>query len=113
MMDSSRSVFGVPIQVQYDPHVLELVNVDAGDFLQKDGKPVALVHRVEGNGLASINASRPPGANGISGQGNLCTLTFKAIAAGDSKVSLVKVGAKDSLQANLPATGAEATVHVK
>ena len=113
MLDSSHNVFGVPMQVQYDPHVLELVNVDAGDFLQKDGKPVALVHRVEGNGLASINASRPPGANGIAGQGNLCTLTFKAIAAGDSKVSLVKVGAKDSLQANLPALGSEATVHVK
>lgn len=113
MLENGHNVFSVPMQVQYDPQVLELVNVDAGDFLQKDGKPVALVHRVEGNGLASINASRPPSANGVSGQGNLCTLTFKAVAAGDSKVTLVKVGAKDNLQANLPATGSEAVVHVK
>ena len=113
MLDNGHNVFSVPMQVQYDPHVLELVNVDAGEFLQKDGKPVALVHRVEGNGLASINASRPPSSNGVNGQGNLCTLTFKAVAAGDSKVTLVKVGAKDNLQANLPATGSEAVVHVK
>ena len=113
MLDHGTNVYSVPMQVQYNPSVLELVNVDAGDFLQKDGKPVALVHRVEGNGLASINASRPPSSNGVSGQGNLCTLTFKALSAGDSKVTLVKVGAKDAAQANLPATGSEATVHVK
>ena len=113
MLDHGTNVFSVPMTLQYNPSVLELVNVDAGDFLQKDGKPVALVHRVEGNGQASINATRPPSSNGVSGQGNLCTLTFKAVGAGDSKVTLVKVGAKDSLQNNLPATGSEATVHVK
>ncbi len=113
MLDHGTNVFSVPMQVQYNPSVLELVNVDAGNFLQQDGKPVALVHRVEGNGLASINATRPPSSNGVSGQGNLCTLTFKALSPGESKVTLVKVGAKDSLQGNLPATGSEATVHVK
>ncbi len=113
MLDHGSNVFSVPMTLQYNPAVLQLVNVDAGDFLQKDGKPVALVHRDEGNGQAYITATRPPSSNGVSGQGNLCTLTFKAVSAGDSKVTLVKVGAKDSLQNNLPATGSEATVHVK
>jgi general secretion pathway protein D len=41
-------------------------------------------------------------------------LTFKAIAAGDSGIVLVKVGAKNSVQSNLPAVGAQQTVvHVK
>ncbi len=113
MLQNGRDVFSVPLQVQYDPHLLQLVNVDAGDFLTRDGKPVAIVHRDEGNGLTTISTTRPPSANGISGQGSVCSLTFKAIAAGDSTVALVRVGAKDALQNNLPATGSAGVVHIK
>jgi general secretion pathway protein D len=49
----------------------------------------------------------------MTGQGNVCTLTFKATAAGDSNLSLVRVGARNSAQATLPAVGSQATVHVK
>ena len=52
----------MPLQVQFNPKVLELVNVDAGGLLGGDGQPVALVHRDEGNGLVTISSSRPPGA---------------------------------------------------
>ena len=110
---NGQDVYSVPLQVQYDPRVLQLVNVDAGDFLSRDGKPVAIVHRDEGNGLATISTSRPPSVNGISGQGSVCTLTFKAAAAGDSSISLVRVGAKNSLQNSMPVVGTPATVHVK
>ena len=113
MLQNGHDVFSVPLQVQYDPRVLQLVNVDAGDFLTRDGKPVAIVHRDEGNGLATISTSRPPSTNGMNGQGSLCTLTFKAAAAGDSAIALIKVGAKDALQNNIPAVGSSATVHVK
>jgi general secretion pathway protein D len=50
---------------------------------------------------------------GVNGQGDVCVLTFKAIAAGDTNITLVKVGAKNSIQANLPAVGAAGVVHVK
>ena len=55
------------LQMQFNPAVLELVNVDAGDFLGRDGQAVAIVHRDEGNGLVTISTSRPPGATGVSG----------------------------------------------
>ena len=71
------------------------------------------MHRDEGNGLVTISASRPPKTKGIDGQGTLCTLTFKAIAPGDSTLALVKIGAKDSKQNNLPAVGSQSVVHVK
>jgi general secretion pathway protein D len=103
----------VPIQLQFNPAVLQLVNVDAGDFLSRDGQAVAIVHRDEGNGLVTISSSRPPNVAGISGQGSVATLTFKAIGAGDSNLTLVKVGARNSAQANLPAVGSQAVVHVK
>jgi general secretion pathway protein D len=113
VLTNAHDVYSVPLQLQFDPKVLQLVNVDAGGLLGGDGQPVALVHRDEGNGLVTISASRPPGVGGVNGQGQVCILTFKAIAPGDSKLTLVKVGAKNSIQANLPAVGSQAVVHVK
>jgi general secretion pathway protein D len=112
-MTGARDVYSVPLQLQFDPKVLELVNVEAGSMLGADREPVALVHRDEGNGLVTISASRPPGVHGVSGDGYVFTLTFKALAAGDSEVTLTKVGAKNSSLASLPAVGSQAEVHVK
>ena len=113
VLNNGTDIYAVPMQLQYDPKVLQLVNVDAGDFLSRDGKNATIVHRDEGNGLVTIATSRPPQANGINGQGNVCTLTFKAIGAGESNITLVKVGAKNSAQVALAATGSQAKVHVK
>ena len=112
-MSNARDVFAVPMQLHFDPKVMTLVNVDAGDVLGRDGQAVALVHRDEGNGFVTVSASRPPNVKGVDGQGTVCTMTFKAIGAGDSTLSLVKIGAKDSAQNNLPTVGSQATVHVK
>lgn len=109
----AKDLYSVPLQVQFNPAVLSLVNVDSGEFLSRDGQSVAVVHRDEGNGTTTISISRPPAVRGVDGQGSVCVLTFKANAAGDSTVSLSKVGAKNSTQVNLPAVGSQATVHVK
>jgi general secretion pathway protein D len=113
MAGNAKDVFSVPMQVQFNPGVLQLVNVDAGEMLGRDGQAVALVHRDDGAGLVTITASRPPNVAGVSGQGVICTLTFRATANGEAKVSLVKVGAKNSAQGNIPAVGSQATIHVK
>lgn len=110
---NAHDLFEVPLQLRFDPRVLTLVNVDSGDLLGKDGQAVALVHRDEGNGTVTVSAARPPQTPGVSGSGVVCTLTFKAIAAGDSPLSLIKIGAKDSKGATLPAIGTQGVVHVK
>jgi general secretion pathway protein D len=112
-LGNGRDIASVPLQMHFNPAVLQLVNVDSGDFLGRDGQAISIVHRDDGNGLVAISTARPPRAAGISGQGTLCTLTFKAIAPGDSSLALVKVGALTSTQANLPAVGSQAQVHVK
>ncbi len=103
----------VPMQIRFDPRVLSLVNVDSGDLLAQGSQPVAMVHRDEGNGTVTISASRPPQTAGATGNGVVCTLTFKATAAGDSPLSLVKIGAKDSKGTSVPALGTQGVVHVK
>jgi general secretion pathway protein D len=110
---NAHDLFAVPLQVQFDPKVLALVNVDAGDLLDKDGQSVALVHRDEGNGAVTISATRPPGAKGVDGQGSICTLTFKALAPGDSTLALTRIGTRDSQQNRIATVGTQGMIHVK
>ncbi len=110
---NAHDLFAVPLQVQFDPKLLALVNVDAGDLLGKDGQSVALVHRDEGNGALTISASRPAGTKGVDGQGSICTLTFKALSAGDSTLALTRIGSRDSQQNRIASVGAQGVVHVK
>jgi len=110
---NAHDLFSLPLQMQFDPRVLALVNVDAGDLLGKDGQAVAMVHRDEGNGAVTISTTRPPNTRGIDGQGTVCTLTFKALAPGDATLALTRIGARDSHQNALSAVGSQAVVHVK
>ncbi len=112
MVSNAQDLFAVPLQMQFNPAVLQLVNVDSGPFLGSDSQAIAIAHRVD-NGTVTISASRPPNTKGMSGQGSVCNITFKAIAPGDSQLNLVKVGAMNSAHVNLPAVGSQAVVHVK
>ena len=113
MAANAHDLSSVPLEIKFDPKILSLVDVDGGSLLSGDGQAVAMVRRAEGDGLETITASRPPNASGVDGQGTVCTITFKALAAGDSTLSLVKIGAKDSKQNSLPTIGTQAVVHVK
>ncbi|MFZ1945653.1 MAG: cohesin domain-containing protein [Acidobacteriaceae bacterium] len=113
-LSGGHDVFSVPMQLHYDPKVLELINVDTGDLLAKDGQTTATVHRDEGNGDVTISTSRPPGVKGITGSGNLVTLTFMAKAPGDATVQVTKAAARNSAQSILPVlAGSPAVVHVQ
>ena len=113
ILTGGQDIFSVPMQLQFDPHALQLVNVDAGDMLARDGQNVTASHRVEDNGMVTISTTRPPSTRGISGQGNVATLTFKALTAGDSNITFLKAGAKNSTQTAIPANGTPATIHIK
>jgi general secretion pathway protein D len=113
MASNAHDLFAVPLQMQFDPRVLALVNVDSGDLLSRDGQAAALVHRDEGNGAVTVSATRPPGTKGVDGQGIVCTLTFKALAPGDATLALTRIGLKDSQQNSIPAVGGQSVIHVK
>jgi general secretion pathway protein D len=112
-VSGGSDVFSVPLQLQYDPAKLTLINVDSGSYLGHDGQTVALVHRDDGAGGVAISASRPPGVAGVNGSGQLCVLTFQAKAAGDSIVSVTKAAARDSKQQALPVITSGTIVHVQ
>jgi general secretion pathway protein D len=109
----AKDIASVPLQIQYDPTKLALVNVTDGDFLGRGGQAVALVHRDDGPGTIVLNASRPPGAGGVSGAGVVCMLSFQAKAAGESAITILHPSAMNSAQQPVAAKGSQAEIVVK
>jgi general secretion pathway protein D len=112
VLTGGRDVASVPMQIQYDPSKLSLVNVTSGDLLSRDNQAVGLVHRDDGPGTIVINAIRPPGVAGISGAGVVCVLSFQAKATGESALLLTRGAAINSAQQNSPAPATRASIVV-
>jgi general secretion pathway protein D len=109
----AQNVNSVPLQITYNPSVLQLLNVSNGPLLEQDGQPVALVHRDDAlAGILQLTASRPPGAAGVSGTGSVFTLTFQAKAAGQATLSINRAQLKNAAMQTLPASGSQAIVTV-
>ena len=113
-LSGGQDVFSVPLQISYDPKLLQLVNVSNGSFLSQDGQPVALVHRDDSEaGMLQVTATRPPSSGGASGQGTVVTLTFLAKAPGQATVAITRPGARNSSGQVIPASGGQASVTVR
>jgi general secretion pathway protein D len=114
LIAGAQNVYSIPIQVNYDPKIMQLVNVSNGGFLSQDGQAVALVHREdETQGQLQITATRPPGAGGVSGQGAVVTITFQAKAAGQTPLTITRGGARDPALQAITVNGAQASVTVQ
>ncbi len=94
VLTGGTDVSSVPLQIQYDPSKLTLVNVGDGDLLNRDGQIVSMAHRDDGGSL-TVNVSRPPGAPGVSGAGVVCVLTFQASSQGAERPEHYASGCDD------------------
>jgi len=114
VVNNVNDLYSAPMQINFDPKMLQVTSVSAGDFLSRDGQPVALVHREDpSTGLISFTATRPPGTGGISGSGVLLTMTFQAKAAGQSSIVVARPGGQSSTRAPITMSSANATITVK
>ena len=114
LISGAQNVHSVPVQLNYDPKMLQLVNVSNGGFLSQDGQAVALVHREDDSvGQSQITATRPPGAGGVSGQGSVVTLTFQAKADGQTPLTITRGGARDPGLQAITVNGAQAAITVQ
>jgi general secretion pathway protein D len=114
LLSGAQNVYSVPLQLNYDPSQLQVVNVSNGGFLSQDGQAVALVHRDDPTtGTLQITSTRPPVSGGVSGQGAVVTLTFQAKAAGQSALTITRGGARDPAMQPITMNGAQATVTIQ
>lgn len=79
-------VTSAPMQIQFDPKVVRLNDVTAGDFLAQGGVQPVLAKNIENDsGTATIQLSRE---GGVSGTGTLAILNFQAVARGGTIVAI-------------------------
>jgi general secretion pathway protein D len=108
-----QDVSSVPIQISYDPKVLQFVSVAPGEYLAKDGQHVVLAHRDDASsGRVVISAQRPPGSAGVSGDGVVFNLVFVAKARGSGMISIATAGAVNTQNQQVTAAGSQAAVTV-
>jgi general secretion pathway protein D len=114
MVSGGQNVYSVPVQLNYDPNQLQVVNVSNGGFLSQDGQLVTVVHREDtATGTMQVTASRPPGAGGVSGQGAVVTLTFMAKGPGQSALTITRGGARDPAMQPIAMAGAQAAITIQ
>jgi general secretion pathway protein D len=114
MLTGGQNVYSVPVQLNYDPNQLQVLNVSNGGFLSQDGQAVALVHRDDPlTGTLQVTASRPPGVSGVSGQGAVVTLTFMAKGTGQSALTITRGGARDPAMQPIAMNGAQAAITIQ
>jgi general secretion pathway protein D len=114
MLSGGQNVYSVPVQLNYDPNQVQVVNVSNGGFLSQDGQAVALVHRDDPTtGTLQVTATRPPGSGGVSGQGAVVTLTFMAKGTGQSAITITRGGARDPAMQPIAMSGAQAAITIQ
>jgi general secretion pathway protein D len=114
MVSGAQNLFSVPLQIQYDPTKLQVVNVSSGSFLGQGEQPVALAQRNDSaSGTMQVTANRPPNSGGVSGQGSVLTVTFIAKDSGQATVAITRAGLHDASNQSLEAAGTQAQVNIK
>jgi general secretion pathway protein D len=114
VVENVKDLFSIPFLLQYNPAVISVEEVQHGGFLQGGNQEIAIVQRVDPTrGQAIISATRQPNTAGVSGTGTIMGVVIKAIAPGNSNLSIVQVNAKDSQQKPIPLVTSEATLQVQ
>jgi general secretion pathway protein D len=113
VLSGAANIASVPLQLHYDPALLELVNVTEGGFLNRDGQAAALIHRDDGQGNLTVVNSRPPGAPGMNGSGVVCVLTFRTRAAGTAAFTTLQASVVNTASQTVKADGTQASITIR
>jgi general secretion pathway protein D len=75
--------------LQYDPKILRINNIVAGDLPQKNVAPLQPSRNIlNDSGQADVSVSRAPADGGASGSGGLFTIVFQAVGRGNTSVTV-------------------------
>jgi general secretion pathway protein D len=111
---NAQDLFQAPLKLAYDPKVLRLVEITAGDFLKRDGQQVIFSEsKSPETGEAVVLMNRLPGSKGMSGSGTLLNVKFQALAAGISQVRLTEVVLRDSKLGDMQTSPPSTMISVK
>jgi len=98
LISTEKEIYAVEIKIMFNSNILEALEVKEGDFLKKDGVSTSfptgvLIDNV--NGMITIPDTRLVAQNGVSGQGTIAIIKFKAKSAGTTTLSINNVTLSD------------------
>ncbi|HEX3531291.1 MAG TPA: cohesin domain-containing protein [Thermoanaerobaculia bacterium] len=94
-VSAQREISHLPLTLTYDPALLAFEAAAAGDFLGAPGTAQVMAD-ASTPGTLVLGASRLGSAPGVSGEGTVAVLTFRALAAGASRIAFDKPKALDA-----------------
>ena len=113
-VDNVNDLYSIPMILQFDPAVISIEDIQHGGFLSSGNQEIAIVQGGDkAHGQVMIAATRQPNTPGVSGSGTLLGIVVKALAPGNTNLSIVQVNAKDSQQKPLPLLTGDAVIQVK
>jgi len=104
----------VTAQLQYDPKILRVANIVAGELPGRNSAPLEVSKSVlDDAGRADMRLSRGPNGGTISGSGSLFTVVFQAVGRGNTSVTLNSVGIRNTTGPVAATTPPPASVSVQ
>jgi general secretion pathway protein D len=91
--DNVTDLISAAAQLRYDPRILRINNIVAGDLPQRNMAAMEPSKNIlNDSGQADVSLSRGPNDGGISGAGGLFTVVFQAVGRGNTNVTVSSVG---------------------
>ena len=94
-IESQEKIYAAEFELSFNSQVLEVLEVVKGNFLGKDGADTYEVIK-EDNGKITFASTRFGIQTGVSGEGNLAEIKFKAKDIGESNLILSNVKIADA-----------------
>jgi general secretion pathway protein D len=113
VVENVKDLSSIPLLLQYNPAVISVEEVRHGGFLSADSQAAIVQQPNQAHGQEIISVTRTPNSPGISGTGTVVAVVIKAIAPGNSQLSIVQVNAKDSQQRPIQLVTVEGAVKVQ
>jgi general secretion pathway protein D len=109
-----NGLFSAPLFVTYDQNLFDLLSVAEGDFLSREGKTTVFsTNPVPGKGELMIGYKQGVGGSGVSGDGTLFTVTFRAKAPGTAAFSVDRLNLRNAAGQRLKVVATPLAVEVK
>jgi general secretion pathway protein D len=113
-VEGVSDLFSIPLMLQFDPSVIQVVEARDGGFLSGGTQAVAIVQRIDAQkGEVMISCARAPHTPGVNGSGTILELVVKAVGAGEARIQITEASPQDPQHRSIPITSGEAVIRVQ
>ena len=97
VLENAQNLADAPLHLKFDPKLIRINDITKGNLMGQDGQQVIFTKNImNDSGDATINLSRMPNTGAINGTGTLVTISFQAIKAGTTALTIPDFAPKNA-----------------